>query len=168
MENVSLKAVAATLLPFAGSVPGGIITKKNIKGWYEHLQRPSWRPPNWAFGPVWSCLYTGMGVASYLVYRDGGGFTGPAATPLVLYASQLALNWAWTPVFFGQHNVKGGLMILVALWANVAACGVSFYNINKTAGYLFLPYLSWVSLATALNYSVWKMNGDRPEPGKQA
>jgi benzodiazapine receptor len=105
-----------------------------LQGWYEHLKRPEWRPPNWAFGPVWTSLYAGMGYASYLVYRDGGGFSGAAATPLALYASQLALNWAWTPVFFGQHNVKAAFYIICGLWVNIAACGLSFYSINKTAG----------------------------------
>ena len=75
-----------------------------------------------------------MGYASYLVYRDGGGFSGAAATPLALYASQLALNWAWTPVFFGQHNVKAAFYISCVMWVNIAACGLSFYGINKTAG----------------------------------
>ena len=75
-----------------------------------------------------------MGYASYLVYRDGGGFGGAAATPLALYASQLALNWGWTPIFFGQHNLKAAFYVISALWVNIAACGLSFYGINKTAG----------------------------------
>jgi len=164
---IDLRAVGATLLPFAGSIPGSILTKNNIKGWYENLKRPDWRPPNWAFGPVWTCLYAGMGYASYLVYQDGGGMTGRARTPLMLYASQLALNWAWTPVFFGAHNVKGAFYLICGMWANVAACGLSFYEVNQTAGLLMAPYLCWVSLATALTYNIWKNNGDRPEGKKE-
>ena len=113
-----LAALGATLAPFLGAIPGSMITRKNIGPWYEHIKKPSWRPPNWAFGPVWTCLvtrifdvdeqqvilqYGGMGYASYLVLRDGG-----KVLSLSLYSTQLALNWAWTPIFFGSHNVKVG------------------------------------------------------------
>ncbi|XP_023345705.1 translocator protein [Eurytemora carolleeae] len=166
LPELNLPAIGATLAPFVGALPGSLITRTEVKGWYRHIKKPEWRPPNWAFGPVWSSLYASMGYASYLVYRDGGGFSG-AAVPLALYGSQLALNWAWTPVFFGQHNVKGGFYLICALWVNVAACGLSFYGVNKTAGYLMAPYLAWLSLATMLNYSIWKMNGDRPSPKEE-
>ena len=160
MES-SLKGIIATLIPFAGAIPGSIITRNNIRNWYEHLQRPSWRPPNWAFGPVWTALYAGMGYASYLVYRDGGDNVA-----LALYSTQLALNWAWTPIFFGQHNIKLAAYEITALWVSVAACGMKFFSINKVAGLLFLPYQAWVSLATALTYDLWRKNGDKPEPQK--
>ena len=158
---MSVKGLVATLLPFVGAIPGSIITKNNIRSWYEHLEKPSWRPPNWAFGPVWTALYAGMGYASYLVYRDGGG-----TMALALYSTQLMLNWAWTPIFFGQHNLKLASYEISALWGTVAACGLKFYSINKVAGFLFIPYLAWVSLATALTFSIWGRNGDRPEPVK--
>ena len=159
---MSLQGIIGTLLPFAGAIPGSIVTRKNIKGWYESLERPTWRPPNWAFGPVWTSLYAGMGYASYLIYQDGADLTA-----LGLYASQLILNWAWTPIFFGSHNVKLAFYEIAALWLNVAACGIKFYTINKTAGLLFAPYLAWVSLASALTYSIWSKNGDKPEGKKE-
>ena len=100
-----------------------------------------------------------MGYASYLIYKGGAD-----PTALGLYTSQLALNWAWTPIFFGSHNVKLAFYEIVALWFSVGACGLKFYSINKTAGLLFAPYLAWVSLASALTYNIWKKNGDKPEP----
>ena len=92
---------------------------------------------------------------------------GADTTALSLYASQLALNWAWTPIFFGSHNLKLASLEIAALWVNVAACGLKFYSINKTAGLLFLPYLAWVSLASALTFTIWRKNGDHPEPVKK-
>lgn len=158
---MSVKGLVATLLPFAGAIPGSIITRKNISSWYEHLDRPSWRPPKWAFGPVWTALYAGMGYASYLVYKEGGD-----STALALYSTQLLLNWAWTPIFFGQHNLKLAFYEISALWVAVAACGIKFYSINTVAGFLFIPYQAWVSLATALTCSIWTRNGDMPKPNK--
>ena len=98
---------------------------------------------------------------SYLVYRDGGD-----STTLGLYAAQLALNWAWTPIFFGLHDLRLAAAEISALWVAVAACGLKFYSVNTAAGLLFAPYLAWVSLATALTFSLWRRNGDKPEPTK--
>jgi len=153
----SWEAVGAIILPYIGGFTGSFITRKNIKSWYENLDRPSWRPPNWLFGPVWTTLYGAMGYSSYLVYRGGGG-----SLPLGLYASQLALNWAWTPLFFGSHNVKAAFYEVCLLWLNVAACGVFFYQVDPAAGLLLVPYQAWLTLAAALNYSVWTRNGDMP------
>lgn len=113
-----------------------------------------------AFGPVWTGLYAGMGYASYLAWRDGA-----STAALASYAVQLALNWAWTPIFFGLHDLRAAALEVSVLWLAVAATGLQFYSVNSAAGLLFLPYQAWVSLATALTISVWHRNGDRPEPG---
>jgi benzodiazapine receptor len=158
---VNLGMIGAMVLPNVGGWLGSLITIKNVPTWYEGLNKPEWRPPNKAFGPVWTALYTGMGYASYLVYRDGGGFDGVARGPLILFGSQLALNWAWTPIFFGFHKLGLSLAEIILLYGNVVACTIGFWNVNRTAGLIMLPYLGWLSIATALTYCIWR---DNPGP----
>ncbi|XP_016662656.1 translocator protein [Acyrthosiphon pisum] len=146
-----------TVTPIIGGLIGGIFVRKNIR-WYETLNLPYWRPPSYLFAPVWTTLYLAMGYASYLIYRSAGGFSGEAKIPLALYASQLVLNWDWPPLFFGLHKLKWGLVEICVLWINIASCIVTFYKINKVASYLMIPYLGWVSYATALTYYIYKNN----------
>ncbi|XP_030324812.1 translocator protein isoform X1 [Calypte anna] len=156
-------AVGFTLLPHAGGFVGGKITKKEIPVWYESLQKPSWCPPNWAFAPVWGTLYTSMGYGSYLVWKEVGGFNEKSLVPLGLYAGQLALNWAWSPIFFGAHKMGWGLVTLLLTTGMATATTASWYNIKKTAAYLMVPYLAWLTMASALNYRIWKDNRNKSE-----
>lgn len=157
-------AVGFTLLPHAGGFLGSNITKREIPTWYETLQKPSWCPPNWVFAPVWGTLYTSMGYGSYLVWKELGGFNEKSVVPLGLYAGNLALNWAWTPIFFGAHKMGWGLVTLLLTTGTATATTASWYNINKTAAYLMVPYLAWLSLASALNYRIWKDNRNKKKP----
>lgn len=106
LSKPSVQIAGAVILPNLGGWAGGIITKNNIKSWYEGLKHPACRPPNYIFAPAWTALYSGMGYASYVIYKQGGGFDGPARFPLMLYGTQLLLNWAWTPIFFHYHELK--------------------------------------------------------------
>ena len=101
-----LQIIFAVLLPNIGGFVNGFLTKGQIETWYKTITLPTWRPPNWVFGPVWTFLYCSMGYASYLVWRDGNGFGGEALLPLIMYGIQLALNWAWTTIFFVKHELK--------------------------------------------------------------
>lgn len=151
-------AAPFVLLPFVGSTLGSVFSKHNIPTWYKTLKKPSWCPPNWVFGPVWTTLYASMGYASYLVYRDGGGFDGSAKTALALYGIQLTLNWLWTPIFFNYHKLKLAFYEIILMWGSITATGLSFYQINSTAGFLFIPYQAWVTLASCLSYRIWQDN----------
>uniref|UniRef100_A0A3B3RQ59 Translocator protein n=1 Tax=Paramormyrops kingsleyae TaxID=1676925 RepID=A0A3B3RQ59_9TELE len=150
-----------TALPHLGGLSGSIITRREVKTWYPSLIKPAWGPPNSAFPVVWMGLYTGMGYASYLVWKELGGFTQDAVVPLGLYGLQLALNWAWTPIFFGAHSIKLALIEIVILTGTVGATMVSWYPISCPATLLMVPYLAWLCLATCLNYCIWR---DNPEP----
>ncbi|XP_050302262.1 translocator protein-like [Anthonomus grandis grandis] len=162
--QINWPAVVGTAIPNLGGIAGGIITRRNIKSWYEvQLKRPSWRPPNWAFGPVWTSLYCSMGFASYLVWRDGGGFEGAAKLPLMVYGSNVLLNWAWTPIFFGAKRIDLALYEMQLINVTAVATAYLFHEINPVAGYLIIPYCLWLSVATALNYTIWKDNKDDPK-----
>jgi len=124
--------------------------------WYERLAKPGWRPPNWLFAPVWSLLYLMIAVSAWLVWRKAG--FSSAAGPLVIFALQLGLNAAWTPVFFGLHRIDLGFATICLLWLAIAATFVAFYPVSATAALLLLPYLAWVTFAAALNFAIWRLN----------
>ena len=124
--------------------------------WYERLTKPSWRPPNQLFAPVWSVLYLMIAVSGWLIWRETG-FVG-ATLPLAIYALQLVLNAAWTPLFFGLHRIDLGFFDIVLVWLSIVATIVLFYPIHSVAAMLLLPYLAWVTFAAALNFAVWRLN----------
>jgi len=130
--------------------------------WYERLAKPDWRPPNWLFAPVWSVLYLMIAASGWLVWREAG--LAGAAGPLTLYAVQLLLNAAWTPVFFGLHRIGLGFLTLFALWLAIAATIGAFYSLSVTAALLLVPYLVWVSFAGALNFAILRLNRGGVEP----
>jgi tryptophan-rich sensory protein len=136
---------------------GAIATTPEIEGWYKTLVKPSWNPPDYVFGPVWTTLYVLMAIAAWLVWRPAG-FTA-AAAPLTLFAAQLALNIAWSWIFFGMHQPGWGFLDVVVLWLAIMATTVAFSRRSKIAACLMTPYLAWVSFAAALNFAIWRMNG---------
>jgi translocator protein len=128
----------------------------NSAGFYQSLQRPGWSPPAWVFGPVWTLLYTLMAVAAWLVWKRGGWRA--QRTPLTLYVVQLALNAAWTPIFFGAHRIGLAAVEIVVLWLAIVLTLSAFARASRGAAWLLAPYLAWVSFAAALNFALWQMN----------
>jgi benzodiazapine receptor len=141
---------------FAAASIGSLVTTPQIPGWYAELAKPTWNPPNWIFGPVWSCLYLMMAVAAWLVWRHAG-FAG-ARGPLTLFAIQLALNSLWSVLFFGIQNPAAAAVEIILLWATILATLIAFWNRSKWAGGLLVPYLAWVSFAAVLNFTIWRLN----------
>jgi benzodiazapine receptor len=136
----------------------GIVTRSAIITWYPTLVKPSFNPPNWVFAPVWSTLYIMMGIAAGLVWDRIESNTELVKKALVIFALQLALNALWSYLFFGLMNPMLALLEIVILWLMIYETYVQFGKINKIAGYLFIPYLLWVSFAMVLNASIWWLN----------
>lgn len=141
---------------FTAAGIGGAVTTPKIATWYATLAKPSWNPPNWVFGPVWSALYLGMAVAAWLVWRQGG--FAAARVPLILFGVQLALNVLWSCIFFGLEMPGRAFAEVLVLWAAIAATMVMFWRRSTVAGILFVPYLAWVSFASVLNFVIWRLN----------
>lgn len=143
---------------FATFVTGGIgaFASANAASFYGQLSQPSWAPPAWLFGPVWSMLYLLMGIAVWLVWREHG-FRG-ASTALKLFVAQLFANALWTWLFFVWHQGALSLVEIVALWLLIAGTILAFWRLHRLAALLLVPYLAWVSFATALTLSLWRLN----------
>jgi translocator protein len=136
---------------------GATVSPGGDTAWYANLEKPFFTPPSWLFGPVWTVLYVLMGVAAFLVLREGW-HRREVRLALALFAVQLALNGAWTPVFFGMQSPLGGLVIIVLLMLVLAATLRQFLVVRPLAGWLLVPYLLWVGYATALNLAIYVMN----------
>lgn len=134
----------------------GVYAVDEANEFYASLERPAWAPPGWLFGPVWTALYALMALAAWLVWRRGGW--AAQRRPLTLYLVQLALNALWTPIFFGLRQPGLAFAEIVALLIAIVATLCAFWKASRVAGALLAPYLVWVAFATALSFSLWRMN----------
>ncbi len=155
--NNIFKIIGAILICQAAGVIGTIFTIPAIPIWYAALQKPSFAPPNWLFGPVWLVLYALMGIALYLIWKKRT-YNLKANQALVIFFIQLALNSLWSFLFFGLRNPLAGLVGIVALWFAIVWAIIAFFRISRPAAYLLVPYILWVSLAAYLNYSIFVLN----------
>lgn len=146
----------AIAICFAAAGLGGLVTTPHIPGWYATLAKPTWNPPAWIFGPVWSLLYLMMAVAVWLVWRQAG--IAAAKLPLGLFAVQLTLNSLWSVLFFGLHSPGAAAAEILLLWAAILATLITFWQRSKLAGWLLVPYLAWVSFAAVLNVTICRLN----------
>ncbi|MEZ4442893.1 MAG: TspO/MBR family protein [Polyangiaceae bacterium] len=150
-----LRLLGAVVACNAVGVVGAAFTSTDT-AWYLGLDKPFFQPPGWIFGPVWTTLYTLMGVAAFRVFERS--HRPGARLALVVFAAQLAVNAIWSPVFFGAEAVVAALVILLLLVALVTATIATFWRVDRTAGLLLLPYLAWGLFATALNASIAALN----------
>ncbi len=141
---------------FSAAGLGAAVTATSVGGWYQTLARPSWSPPDWLFGPVWTMLYLMMAVAAWLVWRRHGWFTARSA--LTWFGMQLALNVLWSFVFFGLQRPGLAFAEIIVLWMTIAATASAFFGKSAVASLLLTPYLAWTTFAALLNFAIWRMN----------
>ena len=135
---------------------GSAFTVPALAHWYAGIRKPSWTPPSWLFGPVWTSLFVMMAVAVWLVWLRVGIFGAPAA--FALFAGQLALNAVWSALFFGLRNPGAAFVEVVFFWFTIAATALAFARIDPLAALLLVPYLMWVTFAAVLNFAIWRLN----------
>lgn len=136
----------------------GILTRGDVDTWYTTLVKPVFNPPNWIFAPMWTTLFILMGIAAGLVWDRIETQTETVKKGLLFFAIQLALNVLWSILFFKLHNPMLALIEIIVLWLMIYETFVQFNKVNKIAGYLFIPYLLWVTFALVLNASIWWLN----------
>jgi benzodiazapine receptor len=161
MKTIQWAALArfilCILLCQAAGFIGALFTTPSIPTWYAGLAKPSFNPPNWIFGPVWTTLFLLMGIALFLVWSKGSAVPF-VKTGIILFSVQLVLNILWSVLFFGLKTPLAGLACIVALWLAILFTIIEFFKVSSWAGSLLIPYLLWVSFASVLNFYLWKLN----------
>jgi tryptophan-rich sensory protein len=155
LQKQALGLAAWLAVTFLAGATGALASVR-AAAFYGQLVQPSWAPPAWLFGPVWSALYVMMGIAAWLVWR-AHGWPG-AATALRLFVAQLIANALWTWVFFDWRLGALAMAEIAVLWALIAGAIVAFWRLHRVAALMLLPYLGWVSFASALTFSLWRGN----------
>ena len=143
------------LVCFLAAGLGSLFTVASVESWYTGLAKPSWTPPAWVFGPVWTALYAMMAVAGWLAWRRPDSARRAA---LRWFGIQLLLNVGWSAIFFGLQMPGLAFLEILALWLAIAATLMTSARVSRLAGVLLAPYLSWVSFAAALNFAIWRLN----------
>ncbi len=152
-----LGLVLSLVLVAVVAAVGGSATATGAGSWYRTIEKPPWNPPDAVFGPVWTLLYVLMAVAAWLVVREGVR-RREVRVALVAYVVQLALNLAWSVVFFGLESPGGGVVVIAALLASIVATIMLFRPLRPLAAWLLVPYLAWVAFAASLNVAVLVLN----------
>lgn len=145
------------VIPLTVGGIGSFFTMPEVGGWYAGLQKPSFTPPAWIFGPVWTILYILMGISLWLVIRNGTG-SRPVQQAVALFSVQLGLNLGWSVLFFGMHLITVAFIEVLILLFFIVATTLAFRRINLSAGWLFVPYLCWTSFASVLTGTLWLLN----------
>jgi translocator protein len=155
--NSAVQLILCLLIPLAAGFVGSAFTTPSIPTWYAALNKPSFNPPNWIFAPVWTTLFILMGIALFIVWKKGIKTPGVKAA-IVIFAVQLVLNTGWSLLFFGLHSPFYAFIEIIFLWLAIALTIVSFWKLSPAASLLLVPYLCWVSFASYLNFTVWRLN----------
>jgi translocator protein len=155
-HSIAKLAGAVAACEAAGGI-GAFLSREGLQEWYPKLQKPSFNPPDWVFGPTWTLLYALMGTSLWLAEeRDEDG--AAKWTSRVFFGAQLLLNVLWTYVFFGRRAPGWALVEVLVLIAAIAATVASFSKVSRTAAVLLVPYLLWTGFASVLNFSIWRLN----------
>lgn len=155
-KQLWISLVAFILICFLVEIVGSLWTKETVSTWYPTLTKPSWTPPDWIFGPVWSCLYLMIAVSGWLIYR--AEYSDKRSVALMLYCSQLALNFFWSFFFFSLRSPILGLIDIVLLCLLISLTIIKAWPVRPLASLLLIPYLVWVVYATSLNTGIWLLN----------
>lgn len=151
------KLLASVLLCLFAGVIGSVFTASSLENWYPLLEKPFFNPPSWLFGPVWTFLYILMGISLYIVWEKGLQ-DREVKIGLLIFGVQLALNTLWSFLFFGLRSPFYGFIEIIFLWIAILLTIVQFKKVSRTAAYLLVPYILWVSFAALLNYNLWMLN----------
>ena len=157
--NNPIKFIISVLIPVGIGAISGLFTASNVKTWFVTVAKPSFNPPGWLFAPVWTTLYIMMGIAFFLVWKNETIQKSIKQKAIILFAIQMVLNFLWSFIFFQQHEIGWALVDIVLLWIFILLTISSFAPISRTAAWLLVPYISWVSFATILNFAIWQLNG---------
>lgn len=151
------RLLASVMVCQLAGVIGSIFTASSLEGWYFLLEKPTFNPPSWVFFPVWTILYTLMGISLYLVWKQGIK-EREVKTGVFLFGLQLGLNTLWSLLFFGLKSPYYAFLEILILWAAILLTIIQFWKISKSASLLLIPYILWVSFAALLNYQIWVLN----------
>lgn len=150
------KLIASIILPLALGAIAGMFTSQSVPEWYATLNRPSFNPPNWIFGPVWTTLYMLMGISLFLIWKQDASKERNLA--ILVFLLQLLLNFGWSFIFFYFNMIGFALVEIILLWISIVTMLVLFYKIKPMTAYINLPYLLWATFATVLNASYYFLN----------
>jgi translocator protein len=153
----TIKLIISIAIPVAIGATSGFFTVTGVESWYQTINKPSWNPPSWIFGPVWTSLYVMMGIAFYLVWKSDSSSI-LKKTAIILFAAQLLFNFFWSFIFFNQQQIGWALVEMLIMWVLILLTIFAFANVSKTAAWLLVPYIAWVSFAAILNFTIWKLN----------